>query len=95
VFNHYHGTEGQKTTHNVVFFFTECQYFAKAQALGGIAKLMVKSQRKRKVNERVIFEAIRKPTAPPSRKFGTDAPEEKHLPSLRKSKHKKPPEVEE
>ena len=36
-----------------------------------------------------MFDSIRKPTAPPSQKFGDDKPEEKARPSLRKVKHKK------
>jgi len=43
----------------------------------------------RKKPERPVFDAIRKPTAPPSRKFGNEKPEEKVRPSLRGVKHKK------
>ncbi|MEO6655580.1 MAG: hypothetical protein ABIO36_05815 [Pyrinomonadaceae bacterium] len=46
-------------------------------------------KKKAKQNERPVFDSIRKPTAPPSRKFGGDVPEEKLRPSLRKIKHKK------
>ncbi len=35
-----------------------------------------------------VFDAIRKPTAPPSRKFGAEKPDELARPSLRKAKHK-------
>lgn len=42
-----------------------------------------------------VFDSIRKPTAPPSRKFGNIVPEEKLRPSLRKVKHKKNPANEE
>lgn len=38
---------------------------------------------------RPVFDSIRKPTAPPSQKFGEEKPEEKIHPSLRKVKHKK------
>jgi len=47
------------------------------------------SSRKKKKPEQPIFDSIRKPTAPPSKKFGLDKPEEKARPSQRKSKHKK------
>ena len=40
-------------------------------------------------NKLTLFDSIRKPTAPPSQKIGTNKPNEKVLPSLRKSKHKK------
>lgn len=39
--------------------------------------------------ERPIFDSIRKPTAPPSRKIGENKPDEKARPSRRKQKHKK------
>jgi hypothetical protein len=42
-----------------------------------------------------VFDSIRKPVAPPTRKFEDDAREEKIHPSLRKIKHKRPPEVDE
>jgi hypothetical protein len=45
-------------------------------------------KKKKKANE--IFDSIRKPTAPPSRKMGDDKPAEKLRPSGRKQKHKKP-----
>jgi hypothetical protein len=45
-------------------------------------------KKKRKI-EQPIFDSIRKPTAPPSRKIGGDKPEEKAHPSRRKVKHKK------
>jgi hypothetical protein len=47
------------------------------------------SSKKKKKSELPIFDSIRKPTAPPSRKIGQEKPEEKALPSNRKSKHKK------
>ncbi|PYT00919.1 MAG: hypothetical protein DMF63_04430 [Acidobacteria bacterium] len=47
------------------------------------------SQRKRKGEKRPVFDSIRKPTAPPSKTFGSERPEEIARPSLRKSKHKK------
>lgn len=47
------------------------------------------SVKKKKKEERPVFDSIRKPTAPPSRKIGKDKPEEKAKPSRRKSKHKK------
>ena len=44
---------------------------------------------KKKNKEQPIFDSIRKPTAPPSKKFGEDKPEVKARPSRRKTKHKK------
>ena len=44
------------------------------------------SKKKRK---RSIFNSLRKPTAPPSRKLGRDRPEEKVNPAGRAAKHKK------
>jgi len=54
----------------------------------------VTTKKKGKAPERPVFDSIRKPTAPPSRKFGGDVPEEKLRPSLRKTKHKKLPDPE-
>jgi len=45
--------------------------------------------KKKEKDERPVFESIRKPTAPPSQKFGNAKPEEKANPSRRKTKHKK------
>jgi len=52
------------------------------------------SGKKNKRQEQPIFDSIRKPTAPPSRKFGEEKPEEKAHPSNRKSKHKKKEDFE-
>lgn len=52
-------------------------------------------KRKPKHAERPVFDSIRKPTAPPSRKIGTDQADEKRVPSLRKAKHKKDPDLSE
>jgi len=46
------------------------------------------SNKKKKKAERPIFDSIRKPTAPPSQKFGKVKPEEKANPARRKIKHK-------
>lgn len=46
------------------------------------------AKKKKKTNE--IFDSIRKPVAPPTRKIGENKPEEKLRPSGRKQKHKKP-----
>ena len=43
---------------------------------------------KKKNKEQPIFDSIRKPTAPPSKKFGEEKPDEKARPSRRKTKHK-------
>jgi hypothetical protein len=54
------------------------------------------NKRKKKGNdERPVFDSIRKPTAPPTQKFGGSRPEEKLRPSQRKAKHKKEPAAEE
>ncbi len=47
------------------------------------------SKRKRKAEKRPVFDSIRKPVAPPAKKFGDDKPDEIAKPSLRKAKHKK------
>jgi hypothetical protein len=47
------------------------------------------SGKQKKKPEQPIFDSIRKPTAPPSKKFGPDKPEEKAHPSQRKTKHKR------
>jgi len=47
------------------------------------------SGKKKKKPDQPIFDSIRKPTAPPSKKFGDDKPDDKALPSQRKTKHKK------
>ena len=52
------------------------------------------SGKKGKKPERPIFDSIRKPTAPPSRKIGKDKPEEKINPAQRKNKHKKQEDLE-
>lgn len=49
--------------------------------------------KKRKSEKRPVFDSIRKPTAPPGRKFGSEKPEERVHPSLRKAKHKSKTEV--
>jgi len=54
----------------------------------------VKRKKKGKDGELLIFDSMRKPTAPPTRKFGSDVLEEKMRPSLRKTKHKKPVDPE-
>jgi len=44
---------------------------------------------KRRQEKLPVFDSIRKPTAPPGQKMGTDKPGELARPSLRKTKHKK------
>jgi hypothetical protein len=46
-------------------------------------------KKKKKTEERPVFDSIRKPTAPPGQKFGGSRPTEKLRPSQRKAKHKK------
>ncbi len=48
---------------------------------------------KRKKPELPIFDAIRKPTAPPTSQMGKRRPEDKVHPSKRSSKHKKKEET--
>jgi len=50
--------------------------------------------KKKKKEERPVFDSIRKPTAPPSQKFGKEKPEQKANPSQRKTKHKKKEDLE-
>lgn len=50
-------------------------------------------RKKKKKSDHPIYDSIRKPTAPPGIKFGSERPAEKVHPSLRKVKHKK--EIEE
>ena len=54
----------------------------------------IMSTAKKKKPERPVFDSIRKPTAPPSQKFGRDKPDEKANPAQRKVKHKKPSDSE-
>lgn len=49
---------------------------------------------KKKKDSKTIFETIRKPTAPPSKKIGQDKPESKIHPTNRKAKHKKKDDTE-
>jgi len=44
---------------------------------------------KKKTRNKSIFESIRKPTAPPTRKMSEEKPEQKIHPAERKLKHKK------
>jgi hypothetical protein len=46
-------------------------------------------KKKKKTTGQMLFDSIRKPVAPPTRKIGTDKPAEKARPSQRKIKHKK------
>ena len=55
--------------------------------LGYTRNLMPQRKRKKKSSE--ILSTVRKPTAPPSRKFGENKAEDKAHPSLRGVKHKK------
>ncbi|MDQ6788135.1 MAG: hypothetical protein M3033_15125 [Acidobacteriota bacterium] len=56
--------------------------------------MMSGTKKKKKKPERPIFDAIRKPTAPPGQKFGKAKPEEKIYPSLRKMKYRKKEDLE-
>ena len=50
--------------------------------------------KKKKRVPRPVFDAIRKPIAPPGQKIGEDKPEEKAHPARRKVKHKKTADLE-
>lgn len=54
----------------------------------------MEGKKKKKTQPRPVFDSIRKPTAPPSQKFGGEKPEEKIHPSRRKIKHKKKDDLE-
>lgn len=60
----------------------------------GIIFLTMEGKKKKKTQPRPVFDSIRKPTAPPSQKFGGEKPEEKIHPSRRKIKHKKKDDLE-
>jgi hypothetical protein len=47
------------------------------------------AKKRRAIPERPVFDSIRKPTAPSSRKLGDEKPESRAHPALRKVKHKK------
>lgn len=47
------------------------------------------SSKKKRPKEMPVFDSIRKPVAPPGKKFGDQKPEEKIHPAGRKSKYKK------
>ena len=57
---------------------------------------MKKSRQKRdkKAVERPVFDAIRKPLAPPGHALSHAKPEERARPAMRKAKHKQRPDVE-
>lgn len=55
----------------------------------------VKRRKKKAEQDRPVFDSIRKPTAPPSQRFGGSRPEEKVHPTGRKAKHKGEPAAEE
>ena len=48
----------------------------------------------KKKKPRPVFDSIRKPTAPPTRRIGKSKPDEKVYPSERGAKHKKPGETD-
>lgn len=50
--------------------------------------------RKAKKKERPLFDSIRKPVAPSSKKFGQDRQDDRKYPTLRKTKHKKKAVIE-
>lgn len=54
----------------------------------------MKRRKKKATAPRPVFDSIRKPTAPPTQKFGRDKPDEKIHPSQRKAKHKQDLEID-
>ncbi len=52
------------------------------------------NSKKKKKSARPVFDSIRKPIAPPTRKIGKNKPEEKIHPTNRKSKHKSEEDLE-
>jgi hypothetical protein len=50
--------------------------------------------KKKRQTKRPVFDSIRKPTAPPTRKMGEDKPEARIHPAGRASKHKNKDKVE-
>ena len=73
---------------NTEIFAVNCQ-FDYIDVPDRFAIIRLVGQRKRKSEKRPVFDSIRKPTAPPAKKFGEDKPEEVARPALRKTKHKK------
>ncbi|MBK6748537.1 MAG: hypothetical protein KA956_02120 [Pyrinomonadaceae bacterium] len=51
-------------------------------------------RRKTEKNVRPVFDSIRKPTAPPTKKISPEKPEDKQHPAMRKAKHKPKDELE-
>ena len=70
-------------------FGPENRFYGNGCLSGVCYNLSVMTSRKKKKTERVIFDSIRKPTAPSSKKFGGDKREDKTDPVQRKVKHKK------
>jgi hypothetical protein len=52
------------------------------------------SSKKKKKPARLIFDSIRKPTAPSTRRIGKNKPEEKIHPTNRKGKYKREEDLE-
>jgi hypothetical protein len=87
----------KQTVYNSEFFFPCCQW----KIVSGASPLLfcynykiMGGGKKNKKLERPIFDAIRKPTAPPGQKIGKVKPEVKIHPSLRKLKHRKKEELD-
>jgi len=55
----------------------------------------MKHKRGKKTVERIVFDAIRKPLAPPSHPLSHAKPEERARPAMRKAKHKQHPASDE
>ena len=51
-----------------------------------------RQKRDKKLIERPVFDAIRKPLAPPGHAFSHAKPDERARPAMRKAKHKQRPE---
>ena len=63
-------------------------YLSIRERFSNLLYVFYMSGKKKKTTEQPIFDSIRKPLAPPSKKFGENKPEEKAHPSKRKTKHK-------
>lgn len=74
---------------NTEFFRSNCQSFSLLHFERFCYNRDTMKGRKKKREERPVFDAIRKPLAPPGHKFGEEKPTERSHPALRKVKHKK------
>ena len=64
------------------------------QELGEMAAKRSRRKRSNRQTGRLIFDSIRKPTAPPGHPMSHAKPDEKARPAGRKAKHKQRPELQ-